>query len=199
VTTNPLRTATVIAVAAGLTLLAAGCGGNAGSGVARLGSSAPHARSSSKEAAGAPQARSWLAFAHCMRSNGVSNFPDPNSSGVVPKAVLGQLSATNPRYRSASRTCQHLLPISTASGPTSAQMAQVRALGLKFARCMRAHHVNLPDPDSSGRIPDPGTLHPPIDQGSPQFQAANQACGRYRPPYMPSNAAYNAFARSGSS
>ena len=34
-----------------------------------------------------------------------------------------------------------------------------------------------------------------INQGSPKFEAANQACGKYRPPYIPSNAAYNSYAR----
>jgi hypothetical protein len=43
------------------------------------------------------------------------------------------------------------------------------------------------------RIPDPAAGG--IDQGSPKFQAANQACGKYRPPYMPSNAEYNAYVR----
>jgi hypothetical protein len=65
---------------------------------------------------------------------------------------------------------------------------------LQFFRCMRAHGVpNFPDPDSTGRIPDPATFG--IDQGSPQFEAANQACRKYRPPYIPSNAAYNAYAQ----
>ena len=61
---------------------------------------------------------------------------------------------------------------------------------------MRSHGVaSFPDPDSSGRIPDPASLRPPIDQGAPRFQTANRACGMSRPPYFPSNAAYNAFAR----
>jgi hypothetical protein len=59
---------------------------------------------------------------------------------------------------------------------------------------VRAHDVpNFPDPGRDGRIPDPATLG--INQGSPKFEAANKACGKYRPPYMPSNAAYNAYAR----
>jgi hypothetical protein len=65
---------------------------------------------------------------------------------------------------------------------------------LAFSHCMRSNGVpNFPDPDSSGRIPDPATVG--INQGSPTFQAANQACGKYRPPYMPSNSAYDAYAR----
>jgi hypothetical protein len=71
---------------------------------------------------------------------------------------------------------------------------QVRALSLRFSQCVRAHGVpNFPDPDSTGRIPDPASVG--INQGSPKFEAANQACGKYRPPYMPSHAAYNAYAR----
>jgi hypothetical protein len=73
-------------------------------------------------------------------------------------------------------------------------LQQIKAQALQYSRCVRSHDVpNFPDPDSSGRIPDPASLG--IDQGSPKFQAANQACGKYRPPYMPSNAAYNAYAR----
>jgi hypothetical protein len=72
-------------------------------------------------------------------------------------------------------------------------VTQERALGLKFAQCMRSYGVALPDPDSSGRIPDPASVG--IDQGSPQFEAANQACAKYRPPYIPSNAQYNAYAQ----
>jgi hypothetical protein len=71
---------------------------------------------------------------------------------------------------------------------------RVRAEALEFAQCVRAHDVpNFPDPGRDGRIPDPATLG--INQGSPKFEAANKACGKYRPPYMPSNAAYNAYAR----
>jgi hypothetical protein len=71
---------------------------------------------------------------------------------------------------------------------------QVEAQGLEFSRCVRAHGVpNFPDPAGDGRIPDPATVG--IDQGSPRFEAANRACGTYRPPYMPSNSAFNAYAR----
>jgi hypothetical protein len=134
-----------------------------------------------------------LAFARCLRSNGVPNFPDPNSSGVIQKESPQQLGVSVSTYRTALSACSHLLP-NGGNGPNQAQLQQVRALGLRFAQCMRRHGVALPDPASDGRIPDPGSVG--IDQGSPRFQAANQACGKYRPPYMPSNAAYNAYAQS---
>jgi hypothetical protein len=133
-----------------------------------------------------------LAFARCMRSHGVSNYPDPTSSGLV-KQSLQQLGVSGARFQSASSGCNHLLP-NGGSGPSPAQIQRVRALALAFAQCVRSRGVpGFPDPGSDGRIPDPASVG--INQGSPKFEAANQACRRYRPPYIPSNAAYNAYAR----
>jgi hypothetical protein len=130
-------------------------------------------------------------LSQCIRSNGVSRFPDPNRGGI-PKEDAQQLGVTESQYQAADNACKHLLP-NGGSGPNLAQIEVVRAQSLRFSRCMRSHGVNLPDPDSSGRIPDPVSVG--IDQGSPQFEAANQACGQYRPPNMPSNEAYNASAQ----
>jgi hypothetical protein len=128
-----------------------------------------------------------------MRANGVLRYPDPTSGGVLVKESLQQLGVSSSRFQTASRACNHLLP-NGGSAPTPARMQQVRAQGLLFAQCIRSHGVpGFPDPASDGRIPDPATVG--INQGSPKFEAANAACGRYRPPYMPSNSAYNAYAR----
>jgi hypothetical protein len=122
-----------------------------------------------------------------MRSNGVLTFPDPNSGGVIPKVALQNLGVSSSQFAAAQRACQHLRP-----SPTAAQQRAVAAESLQFSRCVRSHGVpNFPDPDSTGRIPDPATVG--VNQGSPKFEAANQACGKYRPPYMPSNSAYNAY------
>jgi len=182
-------TAAAIVVAAGLALLAVGCGGSPGSHVAQLGSTMTRTSTSS---ANAPQANGAVAFARCMRSNGVLNYPDPTSSGLV-KESLQQLGVSSSRFQAAQNACLHLLP-NGGSGPSPARVQLVKALSLAFSRCVRSHGVpNFPDPDSTGRIPDPASVG--IDQGSPKFEAANQACRRFRPPYMPSNAAYNAYAR----
>jgi hypothetical protein len=171
-----VRSAAVVIATGGLSLLAA-CGGSPASDVAPT------------------QQNGAVHFARCMRSNGVPNWPDPNSSGVFDKSKLTsqQLGATSFRVQAAQTACQHLLP-NGGSGPNAAQVQQVKAQALAFSRCVRSHGLpNFPDPDSTGRIPDPATVG--IDQGAPKFEAANQACGKYRPPYMPSNAAYNAYAR----
>jgi hypothetical protein len=174
-----------------LALVAAGCGGGGspGSHVAQLGSTATQSGSSSNAAALGNRA---LAFAGCMRSNRVSKYPDPGSSGTA-KPSLQQLGVSSSRFQAALSACRHLLP-NAGSGSTAAQVQQMRALALSFSRCVRSHGVpNFPDPAGDGRIPDPATGG--IDQGSPKFEAANQACRKYRPPYMPSNSAYNAYAR----
>jgi hypothetical protein len=163
----------MIAALLSTSLLASSCGGS----------------SSAAPPAGA------VAFAHCMRSSGVPNWPDPESSGVFDKSKLTaqQLGAGSARVESAQHACQHLLP-NGGRGPDAAQLQQVKEQGLQFAHCIRAHGVpRFPDPGSDGRIPDPSTVG--INQGSPKFESANRACGRYRPPYMPSNAAYNDWAR----
>jgi hypothetical protein len=149
------------------------------------------ARPAASSSSGSSLNSQQLAFSQCMRSNGVSRFPDPNA-GAIPKEDAQQLGVSESQYRSAYHACTRLLP-NGGGGPDQAQIELVREESLRFSQCMRGHGVNLPDPASSGRIPDPASVG--LDQGSPQFEAANQACGQYRPPYMPSNEAYNAWAR----
>ena len=45
-----------------------------------------------------------------MRSNGVINYPDPNSSGVIPKESSQQLGVTNAKFQSATNFVQALTP-----------------------------------------------------------------------------------------
>jgi len=132
-----------------------------------------------------------------MRSHGVSRFPDPASGGGIPKVGLQQLRVSSSRFAAAQAACRQFLPNGGRPPSRSAQLL-VRANALRFAQCVRGHGVaGFPDPGSDGRIPDPAREG--INQGSPKFQAANQACASWRPPYMPSNAAYNTWARTHSS
>lgn len=175
-------TAAAIVAAAGLALLAAACGGSRSTTTQRTSNSAASA-----------QQNGAIAFARCMRSNGVPNWPDPTSSGVFDKSKLTsqQLGVSSSRVQTAQSACNRLLP-NGGSRPSPAELQQVKAQGLRFSRCVRSHGLpNFPDPGSDGRIPDPASVG--IDQGSPKFQAANQACRKYRPPYIPSNAAYDAY------
>lgn len=146
-------------------------------------------------AAGPARQNGPVAFARCMRSNGVPNWPDPGSNGAFDKSKLTsqQLGASDAKVQAAQHVCSHLLP-NGGNGPNAAQLQQIRAQALTYSRCVRSHDVpSFPDPDSTGRIPE---RWPGVDQGSRSFRAANQACGKYRPPYIPSNAAYDDYLRS---
>jgi hypothetical protein len=89
-----------------------------------------------------------------MRSHGVPNFPDPNSTGGFDKTTLHQLSATSSQYQPATQSCAHLLP-NGGDEPTQAQLQQQLSAMRRFTQCMRSHGVpNWPDPtlDADGRL-----------------------------------------------
>jgi hypothetical protein len=180
----------IFMLAAGVALLAAACGGSPGGHVAQLGSTSTQSSLSSDRPAASAQHNGVLAFSRCMRSHGVPSFPDSSSSGALAKETPQQLGVSLSQFQAAQNACQHLLP-NGGNGPDQAEVQQIREQGLKFVRCMHDHGVTLPDPGSDGRIPDSFGAQ----QGSPQFQTANQACRNYRPAYIPSNAAYDAWAR----
>ena len=121
-----------------------------------------------------------LAYAQCVRSRGVPNFPDPNSSGGFPKATLNQLAASNSQYQAATQACGHLLP-NGGSGPTQAELQQSWSDMRTFAGCMRSHGVpNWPDP--TGYYPQHPdrpyfNLQPAgIDPNSPQISTKIHEC-----------------------
>lgn len=91
-----------------------------------------------------------LAFAKCMRSHGVSNFPDPTVIGNSIQ-ILGSSSGINPQspaFKSAQQSCKHLLP--GGGSPSQHQIAQAKAQLLTISRCMRAKGISgFPDPTTS--------------------------------------------------
>jgi hypothetical protein len=150
---------------ASLALLAAACGGS------------PSSSTGSRPPSAQP-----LAFSRCMRSNGVPNWPDPNSSGVWPKSQV-ELAATNPRFPVAARACGHLLPDGGPGVPPSAAVVQqIQTDMTKFARCMRSRGVpNWPDPtlDRGRAVFDPQAAD--IDTNEPQISAKIHDCERVFP------------------
>jgi hypothetical protein len=49
---------------------------------------------------------------------------------------------------------------------------------LAFARCMRQHGINMPDPQPDGRVDTSG-----VNPDDPKFKAAERACPGFRPKY----------------
>jgi hypothetical protein len=161
------RTAPVLAVLAAVVMLAAACGsGSKGPAVASVGSNTPASGGSSSS--GSPR-QSAVAYARCMRSHGVMDFPDPDSQGHF--NAKPNLNAS-PQFQAAQQACKNLLPNNGGMTTGGHLSAQQQAQYLKYAKCMRAHGVqNFPDPTSKGL-----TLPDGVDPHSPQFQSADHAC-----------------------
>jgi hypothetical protein len=175
------RTAAAIIATAALALLAAACSGSTSS----TGSSTGSGGSSN---AGGSQTSQLLAFAQCMRSNGVPNFPDPNNSDKFPGAQ--QLGVSSSQYQAAMNACKHLLP-NGGSGTNQTELQQEENAELPFSRCMRSHGISdWPDP-SIYTNPDGETavvfnfIGTSLDGNgfdSPQVQATSNACQHLLPP-----------------
>jgi hypothetical protein len=120
-----------------------------------------------------------------MRSHGVSGFPDPDSSGNVPKNKVVPL-ASSPQFRVASTACQHLVPGTGAPMTTHAEVEAALSGMVRFAACMRAHGVqNWPDPIVDRSRPgDPRPvfdLHSVIDPSAPRITADVSDCQHLMP------------------
>jgi hypothetical protein len=174
------RTAAAIIATAGLALLAAAC------------SSSPSSTGSSNGSGGSSNAggsqTQLIAFAHCMRSNGVPSFPDPNNSVKFPGAQ--QLGVSGSQYQAAMNACKHLLP-KGGSAPSQAELQQERTALLPFAQCMRSHGVpDWPDPTIyTNPDGDTAVVFNFIGTGldgngfdSPQVQAKINICQHLLPP-----------------
>jgi hypothetical protein len=131
----------------------------------------------------------WLAYAGCMRSHGVTGFPDPRQvGGSIQIGSARGIDPRSPLYLSAQRSCRRLLPGgSPVADPQHEQQELARML--RISRCMRAHRVSgFPDPTPSrpaGRagfsvvmsngyawLAIPGS----IDVRSPMFERAAASC-----------------------
>jgi hypothetical protein len=160
------RRAGALAVVSAVAVLTAGCG-------------AAHAGSSGgTPSTGSATYRADLAYAQCMRTHGVPNFPEPSSSESF--HISGPPGGgTGPMAR-ANDSCQHLLPPgSTTTGSGSVPQAQLD-LALKVVQCMRTHGApNFPDPTEVG-----GSLNFSVNLQAPQYRAPLKACRRLIPKWV---------------
>jgi hypothetical protein len=167
------RRVAVLAVMAGAALLAAACGGSS--------PSTPGPGGSSSTGASTIHAKQ-LAFAQCMRSHGVPNFPDPsgNTGGLAVAKGSSGINPQSAQFQAAQQTCRHLLP--NGGQITPAQLGQAEQQLLKLAKCMRAHGVpDFPDPNGQGQVQDSAPPGSDLNPNSPQFQAAQKACKSVAP------------------
>jgi hypothetical protein len=171
---RPLAAALAAASASALAL--AGCGGSSSTTLTSTGGAARGSSSASDAATRAGPANSQnlqadaLKFARCMRSHGISKFPDPASDGQLTITGTG-INVHSPAFEGASNACQSLMP-SGAGSPSGQKSDLSAAQALALAKCMRAHDVsNFPDPNAAGAIP-PGT----VNLNAPAVKTALQDC-----------------------
>jgi hypothetical protein len=151
--------------------------------ISACGSSAPAGTSTGSGGTSntAANAQKAVKFAECMRSNGVSEFPDPPASGgfTIDGIVNGSsLDPNTPAFTQAISACKDLEPAGFTGSKRSSQQTQA---ALKFAQCIRANGVpDFPDPANgqplvdTNRIPSAAT-----SSGMSNLNAAMQKCGEF--------------------
>jgi hypothetical protein len=128
-------------------------------------------------------------YAACMRSHGVSGFPDPSTTETPDSFGIdgynfdlpSTMNTQSPAYESADKTCQSVLDSGARGpGPSAAFVARARRHALAHAECMREHGVpNFPDPTitSNGHGISQRSGGAGIDPRSPAFQQPQKLCG----------------------
>jgi hypothetical protein len=151
------------------------------------GSSAPAGTGSSTGKAGSTgsagnrtlaRAQAGVKFAACMRSHGVSTFPDPTASGnfTIDEVANGSsVDTSTPTFTRAIGACKALEPAGfTGGGRSSAQ----QAAALKFAQCIRENGVpDFPDPLNGQPLVDTNRIPSSNSPGGMSaLRAAMQKC-----------------------
>jgi hypothetical protein len=156
---RPLIPASILAAAA-LVLLAAGCAGG--------GSPATAATTTQS---------GTLAYARCMRAHAVPNFPDPTSSGEIPKDKI-VLLAGSPQFQAAASACADVMPAGGLGPDRAAVPTRIRLrYALAFARCVRSRGFpSFPDPTHDGQLTPEMVTRAGVDLRQPALLRAGLSC-----------------------
>jgi hypothetical protein len=193
-----VRLLALLTVLVGALALAACGSGGGGDGVASLSSDSNNGRAdngadaqSSKRAKQDPE-EAFRAFAQCMREHGI-DMPDPQVSddgkggvGFTVEAPAGGVSGPGPgdeAFKAANKACQqHLKGVVSGrngKGPSDEDREKFQKQALAFAKCMRAHGIDMPDPTFQG---DGGIMqigpNRDIDPNDPKLEEATETCSK---------------------
>jgi hypothetical protein len=187
--TRRLGAGGALAVLAFALLLAACGGGGGGNGVASAGGQS--ASQSNKGGKGKPtkaeKEEAGRKFAQCMREHGI-DIPDPkfdeNGGPVVFSDTAngggqGQPPPDQQKLEQANKDCEHFIKdVVNGSGrkPDPAEQKKIQEQALAFAKCMREHSIDMPDP----KIQDGGVQITPggADPNDPKFREAQKVCSK---------------------
>ena len=126
----------------------AACGGSPSNGAASRGSTTT---TSSSSAAAQGPAASALRFANCMRSNGVTNYPDPSSNGRP--QTNNQIDRNSPTFLRAYKACQKYAPIGEGGPPCAHSCPTALCPGVRPMHA-QARVPAVPGPASDPLKPD---------------------------------------------
>lgn len=192
----------LLALVAGLAACGASPGGD---GVVSLVDASASPAASTTPGASLDPEDAVLAFEKCMKEHGVdvqiAIAVDGSGGGAIggdtgglhvsgEAAVPGEnqpaLGAPDPeKAKAADAACRHLLPAAGLGDPNATMDPALADQMLAFARCMRDHGIDFPDPQFEGggvSIQIGGPDGPGgIDPTSGTFQAAQTACAKNLP------------------
>jgi hypothetical protein len=117
-----------------------------------------------------------LARARCLRQHGI-DMPDPkvDTNGRTEWQLPEGVNPDDPKVKAAQQACrQYRANGGQARRPSPQQQQEMVA----FARCLRRHGINLPDPTPEGTVDMRG-----VNPDDPKFKAAERACPGFRPKY----------------
>jgi hypothetical protein len=168
--------------------LVAACGGaSAAPSVASLDDPAASADDASPPASAPtdPQ-EAFLAYAQCMRDNGI-DMPDPevNDEGGGKFSVGfsagdagggGGGAADKDKFAAADEECRPLLENAIGEGGGPELSPEDEEKMLDFARCMREHGIDMPDPGAGGLVFRVGLEGEDGTFDRDAFEAAQEAC-----------------------
>ena len=177
----------LIILLATLALVLAACGGSDDGGVATLEDTTSDSglQRTVEDAAGtADDEQALLAFAACMRDNGVEDFPDPvlNADGSVEFTGSGQdpfAGVDNDTAEAAVNACiGELEGVAFAPGGADFDLNEIQDALVEFAACMRDNGIDFDDPDLGNAFADGEVANPfgELDLSDPDVVAAIEEC-----------------------
>jgi hypothetical protein len=119
-----------------------------------------------------------LAYAECMRENGVEKFPDPDGDGSQMIKKSSGIDPESPEFEKAMEACKDLSPQAEKSKDGKpADLAKARV----WAQCVRGHGVpEFPDPEIDGDTAVVDMTGVPDHEGAP-LDKALEVCQDKRP------------------
>ncbi|MEU4560360.1 hypothetical protein AB0F72_18435 [Actinoplanes sp. NPDC023936] len=170
----PLR---ALAAGALFAALATGCAGPATSSpdVATAQSAAPDAPTTPSPSVSIDP-DSPLKYSQCMRENGMTWFPDPDTSGRMAVRVPSNVNQED--LKKAEEACRRWAP---DAGEKPRMSAEDLEKARQMSKCMRENGVpNFPDPKPDGSISINGDKLG-TGPGDPAFDKAEELCSQYLP------------------